>query len=77
MSTQRAAQPGEHCTCGRPAIIVFTRDDTTEIGYCGLPDGGDQNGPCLFCGGQRHQQPWGGPAPCPQYQLRPPSRDAT
>jgi hypothetical protein len=71
MTTGRAAQPGELCTCGRQAVTVFARDDGTEVGYCGLPDGGDRTGPCPFCGGERHRQPWGDPAPCPRYQLRP------
>jgi hypothetical protein len=44
--TQRPAQPGERCTCGRE-------------------DGGEQTGPCPFCGGQRHQ------GRCPAYRLRP------
>jgi hypothetical protein len=71
MTTERAAQPGERCTCGRQAVTVFIRDNGAAIGYCGLPDGGDRSGPCPFCGDQRHSQPWG-PAPCPDYQLRPP-----
>jgi hypothetical protein len=44
MSDQRAAQRGERCTCGRQASTVFFREDGTEIGYCGLPDGGDRTG---------------------------------
>ena len=71
MNAERAAQPGERCTCGRQAVTVFVRDDGSEIGYCGLPDGGDRTGPCPFCGGQRHRQPWGDPKPCRQYQVRP------
>jgi hypothetical protein len=73
MNTERTAQPGERCTCGRQATVVFTRDDGTDVGYCGLPDGGNQIGPCPFCGDQRHRQPWGDPALCPHYQLRPPT----
>lgn len=71
MTTARAARPGERCTCGRQAVTVFARDDGSEVGYCGLPDGGDRTGPCPFCGGERHRRSWGDPAPCPQYQLRP------
>ena len=71
MSDQRAAQRGERCTCGRQAVTVFLREDGTEFGYCGQPDGGDRTGPCPFCGQGRHHQPWGDPAPCPSYQLRP------
>ncbi|MFL6144774.1 MAG: hypothetical protein ACJ72N_23285 [Labedaea sp.] len=71
MTAQRAALPGERCTCGRQAVTVFVRDTGAEVGYCGLPDGGNRTGPCPFCGGQRHSQPWGDSAPCPDYQLRP------
>ena len=60
---ERGAAPGERCTCGRQARIVFIRDDGTETGWCGRSDGGDQSGPCPFCGGVRHGR-------CPQYQLR-------
>lgn len=73
MSGQRAAQPGERCTCGRQAVTVFAREDGTEFGYCGLPDGGDRAGPCPFCDQDRHRHPWGDPAPCPQYRVRPAS----
>jgi hypothetical protein len=64
MTGERAAQSGERCTCGRQTVSVFIRDDGSEVGYCGLPDGGD-----------RHRQPWGDPAPCPQYRLRPQAQE--
>lgn len=66
--SRRHAMSGELCTCGRPAREVYTNPDGTEIGYCGIPDGGDRTGLCPFCGGKRHQS-----GPCPQYQLRPPA----
>ena len=65
-ATQRAARPGELCTCGRPAVQVFITDHFGEVGYCGLPDGGASFGPCPFCGGDRHE---GGR--CPEYRLVP------
>lgn len=71
MSGQRAAQPGERCTCGRQAVTVYAREDGIEFGYCGLPDGGGRTGPCSFCGHDRHRHPWGDPAPCPRYRLQP------
>ncbi|MDH6461764.1 hypothetical protein M2302_001939 [Micromonospora sp. A200] len=67
--SERAAEPGEVCTCGRPAVKVFTGGPFGDTGYCGLPDGG-QAGPCPFCGGPRHQS-----ERCPQYRLRPAGGD--
>lgn len=61
---ERRAEPGEVCTCGRPAVKVFIGGKFGDTGYCGLPDGG-LPGPCPFCEGPRHEQR------CPQYQLRP------
>ncbi|MDZ5443780.1 hypothetical protein U2F26_13710 [Micromonospora sp. 4G57] len=57
---ERPAEPGEVCTCGRPAGGRFG-----DTGYCGRPDGG-QRGPCPFCGGPRHVG-----ERCPRYQVRP------
>jgi len=65
MSGQRPAEPGEVCTCGRPAVLVFLGGTYGDTGYCGLPDGGGDSGPCPFCGGDRHEDR------CPDYQLRP------
>ena len=39
-TTQRPARPGERCTCGRPAVIVYITERFGEVGYCGIPDGG-------------------------------------
>jgi hypothetical protein len=63
--SERRAEPGERCTCGRQAVVVFHTDTFGETGWCGRADGGEQTGPCPFCGGQRHQ------GRCPAYRLRP------
>jgi hypothetical protein len=63
--SQRPAEPGEVCTCGRPARVVFLGGRYGDTGWCGLPDGGDRSGPCPLCGQPRHQ------GRCPQYQLKP------
>ena len=65
--TQRPAQPGELCTCGRQAIVVYLGSVLGPTGYCGIPDGGDTTGPCPFCSGPRHTEPQGR---CPYYRLR-------
>ncbi len=57
--TQRRAEAGEVCTCGRPAIVVY--DDVT--GWCGSPTA--KPGPCPWCGATDHV------ARCPRYRLRP------
>jgi hypothetical protein len=62
--TERPAEPGERCTCGRQAIVEYLGGALGPTGYCGRPDGGDQVGPCPFCGGARHQDR------CPDYRLR-------
>ena len=64
-ATERTAQPGQYCTCGRRAVTVFITEDFGETGWCGVSDGGAQAGPCPFCGGARHE------GRCPNYQLRP------
>lgn len=65
---ERPAEPGEVCTCGRPAVIVFTGGPYGDTGYCGVPDGG-LRGPCRWCGGQHDGR-------CPQYRVRPTTDDA-
>lgn len=40
MTGERAARPGEFCTCGRPAEVVYQTDAYGEVPYCGIPDGG-------------------------------------
>jgi hypothetical protein len=66
--TERPAAPGERCTCGRQAIVVYLGSTFGPTGYCGIPDGGDRAGPCPFCRGPRHPEPDGR---CPAYRLRP------
>ncbi len=62
----RRAVAGDLCTCGRPAVTVVERGRREPVGYCGLPDGGDQTGPCPFCGEPaRHPG-----SRCPAYTLR-------
>lgn len=41
---ERPARPGELCTCGRPARVVF-RASRGEVPYCGIPDGGARRTP--------------------------------
>lgn len=65
--TERPAQPGELCTCGRQAITVFISAAHGEVGYCGLPDGGARTTPCVFCG-EDVTHDFGR---CPEYRLRP------
>ena len=65
--TERPAAPGELCTCGRQAIVVYLGGVFGPTGYCGIPDGGEGNGPCPFCGGPRHREPY---SRCPAYRLR-------
>jgi hypothetical protein len=63
--TERPAVLGERCTCGRQAIVVYLGGVFGPTGYCGIADGGDQAGPCPFCGGPRHHE-----GRCPDYRLR-------
>jgi hypothetical protein len=66
-SSERPAAPGELCTCGRQAVVVYLGSVFGPPGYCGLADGSDNSGPCPFCGGPRHPE-WVGR--CPDYRLR-------
>jgi len=68
--SERPAQPGERCTCGRQAVVVYLGSVFGDTGYCGIADGGDRTGPCPFCGGPRHDTAWGDPGRCPDYRLR-------
>jgi hypothetical protein len=65
--TERPAEPGELCTCGRRAVIVYLGGKHGPTGYCGISDGGDRTGPCPFCGGERHEP---GLGRCQRYRLR-------
>lgn len=62
---QRPARPGERCTCGRRARVVFLTEKWGPTGWCGLSDGG-RRGPCSFCGARGGHD--GGR--CPAYRLR-------
>lgn len=65
-STERPAEPGELCTCGRPAVIVFCRvDDGHETGYCGVSNVTPVS-PCPFCGADEPHE-----GKCPDYQTTP------
>lgn len=47
----RRAEPGELCTCGRPAATVYLGGRFGDTGGCGLADGGAPvDGVCTFCG---------------------------
>jgi hypothetical protein len=61
---ERPAEPGELCTCGRPAVVVYLGGVFGPTGWCGRSDGGEVAGPCPFCGGPRHE------GRCPDYRLR-------
>jgi len=37
MIDARSPEPGEVCTCGRPAIIVYLTENFGPVGYCGIP----------------------------------------
>lgn len=62
--SERLAQLGELCTCGRQAVTVYITERFGEVGYCGRSDGGDRMRPCPFCQGERHE------GRCPSYRLR-------
>jgi hypothetical protein len=68
--TERPAEPGERCTCGRQATVVYLGSTVGPTGHCGIADGGDRTGPCPFCGGLRHETARGDPGRCPDYRLR-------
>lgn len=63
--SERSAEPGELCTCGRPAVTVLTSATFGEVGYCGRP-GEPKLDPCPFCGEGPHDS-----ERCPEYRLRP------
>lgn len=76
MSEQRPAEPGELCTCGRPAITVYFSPEFGDVGHCGV-EGSAQHPvlPCPWCGSPTaHKTSWGDPDRCPHYTLRPPAR---
>ena len=73
----RPAKPGELCTCGRQAITVIPTEQFGDVGHCGIEGAGLRPiVPCPWCGTEEpHFEPWGGPARCPDYTLRPPAQE--
>ena len=74
-SQERAAEPGELCTCGRQAGTVFSTDRFGEVGHCSI-DGAAFRPvlPCPWCGNSEpHLESRGDPARCPHYTLRAPA----
>jgi hypothetical protein len=63
--SERPAEPGELCTCGRQAIVVYLGTAFGPTGDCGIRDGGQRTARCPFCGGERHEV-----GRCPRYRLR-------
>ncbi|MDG4784380.1 hypothetical protein O7626_41075 [Micromonospora sp. WMMD1102] len=59
---ERPAEPGEVCTCGRPATTVFLGSQFGDTGWCGMPQSADDV--CPWCG-EKHV------GRCPKYKLRP------
>jgi len=45
---ERPTTAGEHCTCGRQAVVVFITEAWGEVGWCGHSDGA-RRGRCVFC----------------------------
>ncbi|WP_157430638.1 hypothetical protein [Actinomadura macra] len=37
--SERPARPGETCTCGHPAVLVYITTNFGEVPYCGVPRG--------------------------------------
>jgi hypothetical protein len=67
----RLGLPGELCTCGRQAIMVFSTASGL-VGSCGIDDGGNDAGRCPFClSPRKHFDASGLLVQCPQYRLRP------
>ena len=66
--SERSAEAGELCTCGRPAAVVFVTDRFGEIGACLIEDAGrGRPWPCIFCDGREHHRRG---ERCPAYRLR-------
>lgn len=74
---ERPAVPGDLCTCGRQAVVVYTSRPADPVGHCGLDNGGrPANDWCPFCENKLRHDAAGvnGPIPqgerCPRYRLR-------
>lgn len=72
--SERRAEPGELCTCGRQAITVISTDRFGDVGHCGIEGAAFRPVlPCSWCGSSEpHKESWGDPGRCPDYQLRTP-----
>ena len=69
--TERPAEPGELCTCGRQARTVFLTSRWGEVGSCDTENSGQRPVlPCPFCGATEAYQVGGEIVKCPQYRLR-------
>lgn len=68
---ERPARPGELCTCGRPARVVYLTEKWGPVGWCGLSDGG-RKGQCTFCGVRKGH---GELERCPAYRCASDDRD--
>lgn len=60
---ERPAEPGELCTCGNPAAIVFVTSKG-DVGYC-QRSGVTPVVPCPFCAAATVHD-----GRCPSYRLR-------
>jgi len=70
-TTERPAQPGELCTCGRQARTVFLTRRWGEVGSCNTDNTGQRPIlPCPFCRATEAHEVGGEIVKCPQYQLR-------
>lgn len=65
---KRPARPGDVCTCGRPAVVVFRSPAFGEVGSCLSIDPRKPIRPCPFCGTTGTHA---GSAVCPAYRVRP------
>jgi len=63
-TTERPAEPGEVCSCGRQATVVYLIDLFGAVGWCGL-GGVAPIVPCPWCGAGPHL------IRCPEYNVRP------
>ena len=76
-SEQRPAEPGELCTCGREADVVFLTDTRDGgVGWCGVHEVPPIL-PCPFCGSAtEHTTSYGDREVCPDYHVRGPHQEA-
>jgi hypothetical protein len=45
MPSERAARPGEVCSCGQPAVIVYITEKFGDVPYCGIAGVGPDDDP--------------------------------